>query len=460
KVVVDAGNGMGGHTVPTVLAGLPLTLVPMYFELDGTFPNHEANPLDPANLVDLQKRVREEDADLGLAFDGDADRCFVVDERGEPVPPSAVTALVAARELARHGGSGMIIHNLITSWSVPEVVPEHGGTPVRTRAGHSFINAARARAGAARAGAHSGHCDFPDCWNAGTGLPAPPALPRPTPAPRRVARGERRRPRPRRPPVGPARAKPPPPATPRAPASPRSGPPTRAGTASPSTNSTDSPSPARTGGSTSAPPTPNRSSACTPRHATPPPWPASATRPWPSSAAERPHAHRPGPGGEAVHAVARARATGGTLTRHIRIPAPVRTARPKGSPHAARSRPPGDPRLPGLPLRPRGAGLRADLHRSGLRSGVPGPRRHPRPARRRGPPPRVTAHPAHQRPAPPAYRSPADRRLPPPCSTKRCSTHRRASPRPTIAGCSAAPPRPVPGSAPRPGTPRRPACAT
>ena len=115
---------MGGHTVPTVFAGLPLDLVPMYFELDGTFPNHEANPLDPKNLVDLQERVREEGADLGLAFDGDADRCFVVDERGDPVSPSAITALVAARELARNGGSGTVIHNLITSWSVPEVVRE------------------------------------------------------------------------------------------------------------------------------------------------------------------------------------------------------------------------------------------------------------------------------------------------------------------------------------------------
>lgn len=128
KVVVDAGNGMGGHTVPTVFEGLPLDVVPMYFELDGTFPNHEANPLDPANIVDLQARVIAEGADLGLAFDGDADRCFVVDERGEPVSPSAITALVAARELARHPG-GTVIHNLITSWSVPEVVRENGGTP-------------------------------------------------------------------------------------------------------------------------------------------------------------------------------------------------------------------------------------------------------------------------------------------------------------------------------------------
>ncbi|MDT0487684.1 MULTISPECIES: phosphomannomutase/phosphoglucomutase [Streptomyces] len=170
KVVVDAGNGMGGHTVPTVFAGLPLDVVPMYFELDGTFPNHEANPLDPANIVDLQKRVREEGADLGIAFDGDADRCFVVDERGNPVSPSAITALVASRELARHGGKGTVIHNLITSWSVPEVVRENGGTPVRTRVGHSFIKAEMARTGAIFGGEHSAHYYFKDFWNADTGM--------------------------------------------------------------------------------------------------------------------------------------------------------------------------------------------------------------------------------------------------------------------------------------------------
>ncbi|GAA0320137.1 phosphomannomutase/phosphoglucomutase [Streptomyces turgidiscabies] len=170
KVVVDAGNGMGGHTVPTVFAGLPLTVVPMYFELDGTFPNHEANPLDPANLVDLQKRVREENADLGIAFDGDADRCFVIDEHGDPVSPSAITALVASRELARNGGSGTVIHNLITSWSVPEVVREQGGTPVRTRVGHSFIKAEMARTGAIFGGEHSAHYYFKDFWNADTGM--------------------------------------------------------------------------------------------------------------------------------------------------------------------------------------------------------------------------------------------------------------------------------------------------
>jgi phosphomannomutase len=170
KVVVDAGNGMGGHTVPTVFAGLPLDVVPMYFELDGTFPNHEANPLDPANIVDLQKRVREESADLGIAFDGDADRCFVVDEHGAPVSPSAITALVASRELAKHGGKGTIIHNLITSWSVPEVVEENGGTPVRTRVGHSFIKAEMAKTGAIFGGEHSAHYYFKDFWNADTGM--------------------------------------------------------------------------------------------------------------------------------------------------------------------------------------------------------------------------------------------------------------------------------------------------
>ncbi|WLQ42746.1 phosphomannomutase/phosphoglucomutase [Streptomyces laculatispora] len=170
KVVVDAGNGMGGHTVPTVFAGLPVDLVPMYFELDGTFPNHEANPLDPRNIVDLQVRVLAEGADLGLAFDGDADRCFVVDERGEGVSPSAITALVAARELARNGGRGTVIHNLITSHSVPEVVRENGGTPVRTRVGHSFIKAEMAAHGAIFGGEHSAHYYFRDFWNADTGM--------------------------------------------------------------------------------------------------------------------------------------------------------------------------------------------------------------------------------------------------------------------------------------------------
>ena len=167
-VVVDAGNGMAGHTVPAVL-GPPLTVVPLYFELDGSFPNHEANPLDPANLRDLQARVLEVGADIGLAFDGDADRCFVVDERGRPVSPSAITALVAARALAEHPGE-MVIHNLITSRAVPEIVREHGGVPVRSRVGHSFIKQVMAETGAVFGGEHSAHYYFRDFWRADTGM--------------------------------------------------------------------------------------------------------------------------------------------------------------------------------------------------------------------------------------------------------------------------------------------------
>ncbi|MFP5069611.1 phosphomannomutase/phosphoglucomutase [Pseudonocardia nantongensis] len=173
-VVVDAGNGMGGHTVPSVLTGLGLRVVPLYFELDGTFPNHEANPLDPANLVDLQKAVVTGGADLGLAFDGDADRCFAVDERGEAVSPSAITGLVAARELARAHDRGetdpCVIHNLITSRAVPELVTEHGGRPVRTRVGHSFIKQTMAETGAVFGGEHSAHYYFRDFWKADSGM--------------------------------------------------------------------------------------------------------------------------------------------------------------------------------------------------------------------------------------------------------------------------------------------------
>ncbi|MFW3171930.1 phosphomannomutase/phosphoglucomutase [Geodermatophilus sp. CPCC 206100] len=169
RVVVDAGNGMGGHTVPVVLAGLPLDVVPMYFELDGSFPHHEANPLDPANLVDLQEAMRRERADIGLAFDGDADRVFVVDENGDPVSPSAITALVAVRELAKGRGT-TVIHNLITSRAVPEIVREHGGEPVRTRVGHSFIKAEMARTDAVFGGEHSAHYYFRDFWRADTGM--------------------------------------------------------------------------------------------------------------------------------------------------------------------------------------------------------------------------------------------------------------------------------------------------
>ncbi|MDG3008802.1 phosphomannomutase/phosphoglucomutase [Rhodococcus sp. D2-41] len=169
RVAVDAGNGMGGHTVPAVLGPLPLEIEPLYFELDGTFPNHEANPLDPANLVDLQRHVVATGADIGLAFDGDADRCFVVDEKGDPVSPSAVTALVASRELTREPGA-TIIHNLITSHAVPELVTELGGTPVRTRVGHSFIKQQMAETGAIFGGEHSAHYYFRDFWGADSGM--------------------------------------------------------------------------------------------------------------------------------------------------------------------------------------------------------------------------------------------------------------------------------------------------
>ncbi|MCW2674283.1 MAG: hypothetical protein JWP14_2872, partial [Frankiales bacterium] len=169
KVVVDAGNGMGGHTVPTTFAGLPLEVTELYFELDGSFPHHEANPIDPENLRDLQVKVQEVGADIGLAFDGDADRCFVVDERGQIVSPSTLTALIAARELLREPGA-TVIHNLITSRSVPAVVEELGGKAVRTRVGHSFIKAEMARTGAIFGGEHSGHFYFRDFWNADSGM--------------------------------------------------------------------------------------------------------------------------------------------------------------------------------------------------------------------------------------------------------------------------------------------------
>ena len=174
KVVIDTGNGMGGFTVPAVLGdeilpALPLEIDAMYFELDGTFPNHEANPIDPENLRDLQKRVLEVGADIGLAFDGDADRCFVVDEKGRIVDPSTLTALIATRELAKVPGA-TIIHNLITSRAVPEIVIENGGTAVRTRVGHSFIKATMAETGAIFGGEHSGHFYFRDFWNADSGM--------------------------------------------------------------------------------------------------------------------------------------------------------------------------------------------------------------------------------------------------------------------------------------------------
>jgi phosphomannomutase len=181
KIVVDAGNGMGGMTVPAVLGtaaglpGLPLEIIPMYFELDGTFPNHEANPLEPANLVDLQKAVVAHCADAGLAFDGDADRCFVVDEKGNPVTPSAIAAIVALREIARVRAADpdadiTIIHNLITSRFVPEAIIAAGATPVRTRVGHSLIKDEMARTQAVFGGEHSAHYYFREFWGADNGM--------------------------------------------------------------------------------------------------------------------------------------------------------------------------------------------------------------------------------------------------------------------------------------------------
>ncbi len=169
KVVADAGNGMAGLTTPVVFEQLPVDLEALYFELDGSFPNHEANPIDPANLVDLQAAVRASGADLGLAFDGDADRCFVVDERGELVNPSTITGLIAAQELRRVPGAP-VIHNLITSRSVPEIIAENGGVPVVTRVGHSFIKATMAQTGAVFGGEHSGHFYFKDFWRADSGM--------------------------------------------------------------------------------------------------------------------------------------------------------------------------------------------------------------------------------------------------------------------------------------------------
>jgi phosphomannomutase len=181
RVVVDAANGMAGLSVPAVLGdaagltGLPFDVIPMYFELDGTFPNHEANPLDAANLVDLQAAVIRHGADIGLAFDGDADRCFVIDERGEPVTPSAVAALVAKREILRVREAGetgpiKVIHNLICSRTVSEVIAENGALPVRTQVGHSFIKDTMRDSGAIFGGEHSAHYYFRDFWGADNGM--------------------------------------------------------------------------------------------------------------------------------------------------------------------------------------------------------------------------------------------------------------------------------------------------
>jgi phosphomannomutase len=168
KIVIDAGNGMAGYTAPAIFEGLNVEIIPMYFELDGSFPNHEANPIDAKNLKDLQKAVKKHGADLGLAFDGDADRCFLVDENGETVNPSDLTALIAGRELKENPGAS-IIYNLISSRSVVEVVEENGGTALRSRVGHSYIKALMAESGAIFGGEHSGHFYFKDFWRADSG---------------------------------------------------------------------------------------------------------------------------------------------------------------------------------------------------------------------------------------------------------------------------------------------------
>ena len=169
KIVIDAGNGMAGFTAPAVMKKLNVDLVPMYFELDGNFPNHEANPIEPENLKALQKKVKKEKADIGLAFDGDADRCFLIDENGDLVNPSALTALIAVRELKANPGA-TIIYNLISSKAVPEVISEHGGIALRSRVGHSYIKTLMAESGAVFGGEHSGHFYFGDFWRADSGM--------------------------------------------------------------------------------------------------------------------------------------------------------------------------------------------------------------------------------------------------------------------------------------------------
>jgi phosphomannomutase len=168
KIIVDAGNGMAGHTAPAIFARLNCEVIPMYFELDGTFPNHEANPLDESTLRDLKQAMIDQKADLGLAFDGDADRCFLVDERGVAVNPSALTALIAHRELIKRPGSS-IIYNLISSRAVQEVIAENGGVGLRSRVGHSYIKKMMADSGAIFGGEHSGHFYFKEFWRADSG---------------------------------------------------------------------------------------------------------------------------------------------------------------------------------------------------------------------------------------------------------------------------------------------------
>jgi phosphomannomutase len=169
NVVVDTANGMGGLVVPAVFARLPLKVTHLFAELDGTFPNHPADPIDPENQRDLKREVLAREADVGLAFDGDADRVFFVDERAEGVSGSDVTALVGRAVLSREPGA-KIVHNLICSWAVAEVIRENGGTPIRSRVGHSFIKQVMAETGAAFGGEHSGHYYFRENYRADSGL--------------------------------------------------------------------------------------------------------------------------------------------------------------------------------------------------------------------------------------------------------------------------------------------------
>jgi phosphomannomutase len=168
KVIADTANGMGGLVVPAVFADLPFDLEILFGELDGTFPNHPADPIQPKNLVALQGRILETGADVGLAFDGDADRCFLVDDQGVPLSGSTTTALVAAAMLEKHPAA-TILHNLICSKAVPEIIRERGGVPVRTRVGHSFIKAIMADTDALFGGEHSGHYYFRDNYRADSG---------------------------------------------------------------------------------------------------------------------------------------------------------------------------------------------------------------------------------------------------------------------------------------------------
>ena len=169
KIVADTANGMGGLIVPEVFAGLPFEVEILYPELDGSFPNHPADPIQVENLADLRARILQSGSDVGLAFDGDADRVFLVDEKAEPVSGSTTTAIVSAAMLESHPGS-KILYNLICSHSVPEIIIEHGGIPIRTRVGHSFIKAVMAETGAIFGGEHSGHYYFRDNYRADSGI--------------------------------------------------------------------------------------------------------------------------------------------------------------------------------------------------------------------------------------------------------------------------------------------------